>query len=93
MSFWLLVLEIFLVVFIDFFVILDFYNLTTVIIAVSTVTMSLLESFLPLWLIGEIRPPRWELGVVFIPDSVGYLIGTNLFNLFYISLEYRYYLD
>lgn len=61
------------------------------IIAVSTVTMSLLESFLPLWLIGEIRPPRWELGVVFIPDSVGYLIGTNLFNLFYISLEYRYH--
>lgn len=75
-------------------------------------TMSLLESFLPLWLIKEIRPPKWELGsysalgladcetlhlvdcptllgVVFIPDSIGYLIGTNIFTLFYIALEHR----
>ncbi|OTF76314.1 synaptic vesicular amine transporter-like protein [Euroglyphus maynei] len=50
--------------------------------------MSLLESFLPIWLIKEIRPPKWKLGVVFIPDSIGYLIGTNLFSLFDISIEY-----
>lgn len=54
--------------------------------------MSLLESFLPLWLIKEIQPPRWELGVVFIPDSIGYLVGTNIFNLITISLRYRWLL-
>lgn len=66
--------------------------LAIVIISISTVTMSLLESFLPLWLIQAIHPRKWELGIVFVPDSIGYLIGTNLFNLFYISLRYRWFL-
>ncbi|KPM05327.1 portabella-like protein [Sarcoptes scabiei] len=89
-------------------------SLIIVIIGVSTMTMSLLESFLPIWLIQEIRPPKWKLGslrsqsnfrrkfnqtictfflshqskgLVFLPDSIGYLIGTNFFILFMISLE------
>ncbi|XP_054166693.1 uncharacterized protein LOC128964158 [Oppia nitens] len=48
-------------------------------IAVSTTSMSILESCLPLWLIETMdpKPKKWQLGTVFIPDSIGYLIGTN----------------
>lgn len=45
----------------------------------STTAMSVLEPCLPLWLMGSMSPPpeKWQLGTVFIPDSMGYLLGTN----------------
>ena len=27
----------------------------------------------------KIKPPKWQLGTVFLPDSIGYWIGTNFF--------------
>ncbi|XP_054709454.1 synaptic vesicular amine transporter-like [Uloborus diversus] len=50
-------------------------------IFVSTLSIAVLEPFLPIWLVDKISPPRWQLGTVFIPDSIGYLIGTNMFGL------------
>lgn len=32
------------------------------------------------------NPQKWQLGTVFIPDSVGYLLGTNFFGM----IAYRY---
>ncbi|XP_067626959.1 synaptic vesicular amine transporter [Eurosta solidaginis] len=49
---------------------------------VSTSTMSLLEPCLPIWLIQHLHPSKWQLGTVFIPDSVGYFVGTNFFGKF-----------
>nr|XP_018909911.1 PREDICTED: synaptic vesicular amine transporter-like [Bemisia tabaci] len=46
----------------------------------STVAMAVLEPCLPLWLMSHIKPKKWQLGLVFIPDSVGYLISTNFFG-------------
>ncbi len=70
-------------------------------ICISTTSMSILESCLPLWLLEKMNPTpeKWQLGIkiiyisfnlniefvikfilkgtVFIPDSIGYLIGTN----------------
>ncbi|KAJ8687826.1 hypothetical protein QAD02_023620 [Eretmocerus hayati] len=48
---------------------------------VSTTPMAILEPCLPIWLMGHIKPEKWQLGTVFIPDSVGYLIGTNFFGM------------
>ncbi|KAK9509897.1 hypothetical protein O3M35_004788 [Rhynocoris fuscipes] len=46
----------------------------------SSSAMAVLEPCVPLWLMSTIKPEKWELGTVFIPDSVGYLIGTNIFG-------------
>ena len=46
---------------------------------VSTTAMALLEPCLPIWLMETIQPEKWQLGIVFLPDSIGYLIGTNFF--------------
>ncbi|XP_053970159.1 synaptic vesicular amine transporter [Anastrepha ludens] len=48
----------------------------------STSTMAILEPCLPIWLIQHLHPTKWQLGTVFIPDSVGYFIGTNFFGTF-----------
>ncbi|XP_061389046.1 synaptic vesicular amine transporter [Musca vetustissima] len=52
----------------------------------STSTMAILEPCLPLWLMTNLKPNKWQLGTVFIPDSVGYFVGTNFFG----SIAYRF---
>ncbi|KAH8419181.1 hypothetical protein KR222_009246, partial [Zaprionus bogoriensis] len=52
----------------------------------STSTMAILEPCLPIWLIQYLQPNKWQLGTVFIPDSVGYFVGTNCFG----SIAYQY---
>ncbi|XP_014662220.1 PREDICTED: synaptic vesicular amine transporter-like isoform X2 [Priapulus caudatus] len=51
------------------------------IICVSTFAMAILETTLPIWLMETMQPPTWQLGTVFLPDSIGYLLGTNLFGI------------
>ncbi|XP_019561722.2 synaptic vesicular amine transporter [Aedes albopictus] len=53
---------------------------------ISTSAMSILEPCLPLWMISVLHPKKWQLGTVFIPDSVGYWIGTNFFG----GVAYRF---
>lgn len=50
---------------------------------ISTTGMSILEPCLPLWMMTNMTPTpeKWQLGTVFIPDSLGYLLGTNCTGL------------
>ncbi|XP_035215283.1 synaptic vesicular amine transporter-like isoform X2 [Stegodyphus dumicola] len=57
-----------------------YINVATGAICISTFAIAVLEPCLPLWLMESMDPPRWQLGTVFIPDSLGYLLGTNLFG-------------
>ena len=50
-------------------------------IGISTSAMAILEPFLPIWLLIQIKPKKWQLGTAFIPDSVGYVVGTNSFGM------------
>lgn len=52
---------------------------------ISTSAMAILEPCLPIWLLSHLHPKKWQLGTVFIPDSVGYLMGTNFFG----SIAYK----
>lgn len=45
----------------------------------STSAMAILEPCLPVWLMENLHPKRWQVGTVFVPDSVGYFLGTNFF--------------
>ena len=52
----------------------------------STSTMAILEPCLPIWLMQYLKPTKWQLGTVFIPDSIGYFVGTNFFG----SIAFKY---
>lgn len=48
-------------------------------ICICTSAMAILEPCIPMWLLVHMqpRPTKWQLGAVFIPDSVGYFIGSH----------------
>ncbi|KAK3877736.1 hypothetical protein Pcinc_017588 [Petrolisthes cinctipes] len=46
-------------------------------IMVSTSTLAVLEPCLPIWLTSTLHPQKWQLGTAFLPDSLGYLVGTS----------------
>ncbi|XP_023029081.2 synaptic vesicular amine transporter [Leptinotarsa decemlineata] len=52
-------------------------------ICVCTSSMAILEPCVPMWLLARLTPPpsRWQLGAVFIPDSIGYFIGSQFAGL------------
>ncbi|KAL4636003.1 chromaffin granule amine transporter [Arapaima gigas] len=43
--------------------------------------VGILEPTLPIWMMQTMCSPKWQLGMAFLPASVSYLIGTNLFGL------------
>ncbi|XP_030639323.1 chromaffin granule amine transporter [Chanos chanos] len=43
--------------------------------------VAILEPTLPIWMMQTMCPPKWQLGMAFLPASVSYLIGTNLFGV------------
>lgn len=49
---------------------------------ISTSAMAILEPCLPLWLIQNLHPKKWQIGTVFVPDSLGYFLGTNFCGAF-----------
>ncbi|XP_008199134.3 synaptic vesicular amine transporter [Tribolium castaneum] len=61
--------------------------ITTFTICICTSTMAILEPCVPMWLLAHLNPPpsRWQLGAVFIPDSVGYFIGSHFAGLLPIA--------
>lgn len=42
--------------------------------------IAMLEPSLPIWMIDTMKAGRAEQGVTFLPASISYLIGTNLFG-------------
>ncbi|XP_022687925.1 synaptic vesicular amine transporter-like isoform X2 [Varroa jacobsoni] len=56
-----------------------------IVIAAGAITfanlgIAVLEPSLPLWLMDTMHTPKWQQGAVFLPASISYLIGTNLFG-------------
>ncbi|KAJ8983021.1 hypothetical protein NQ317_014318 [Molorchus minor] len=56
-----------------------------IIIAAGAITfanmgIAMLEPSLPLWMIDTMGADKWKQGVTFLPASISYLIGTNLFG-------------
>lgn len=56
-----------------------------IIIAAGAITfanmgIAMLEPSLPIWMMDTMGAERWKQGVTFLPASISYLIGTNLFG-------------
>ncbi|XP_056364772.1 chromaffin granule amine transporter [Oenanthe melanoleuca] len=47
----------------------------------SNMGVAMLEPTLPIWMLQTMCPPQWQLGMAFLPASISYLIGTNLFGV------------
>ncbi|GAU91477.1 hypothetical protein RvY_03717-2 [Ramazzottius varieornatus] len=43
--------------------------------------MAILEPCLPIWLLETMQAEQWQLGTAFIPDSVGYFLGSSFFGV------------
>ncbi|XP_041673398.1 synaptic vesicular amine transporter-like [Cheilinus undulatus] len=46
----------------------------------TTLIIAVIESALPLWMMKTMCASKWQLGIVFLPDSVSYLIASNIFG-------------
>ncbi|KAG8183795.1 hypothetical protein JTE90_002947 [Oedothorax gibbosus] len=49
-------------------------------IAFANMAIATLECSLPLWMMDTMNAPKWQQGAAFLPPSISYLIGTNLFG-------------
>ncbi|NXE20778.1 VMAT1 protein, partial [Ardeotis kori] len=47
----------------------------------SNMGVAMLEPTLPIWMMQTMCSPKWQLGMAFLPASISYLIGTNLFGV------------
>ncbi|XP_040579580.1 synaptic vesicular amine transporter [Lepeophtheirus salmonis] len=52
---------------------------------IATSSVGILEPTLPLWIMDRMHPRKWQLGITFVSDSIGYLIGTH----FFAGVSYR----
>lgn len=49
-------------------------------ITFANMGIAMLEPSLPIWMMDRMGASKWEQGVTFLPASISYLIGTNLFG-------------
>uniref|UniRef100_A0A8D1UFD1 Major facilitator superfamily (MFS) profile domain-containing protein n=1 Tax=Sus scrofa TaxID=9823 RepID=A0A8D1UFD1_PIG len=50
-------------------------------ICFANMGIAMLEPALPIWMMETMCSPKWQLGVAFLPASISYLIGTNIFGI------------
>uniref|UniRef100_A0A4W3JQS7 Solute carrier family 18 member 2 n=1 Tax=Callorhinchus milii TaxID=7868 RepID=A0A4W3JQS7_CALMI len=50
-------------------------------ICFANMGIAMLEPALPIWMMETMCSPKWQLGIAFVPASVSYLIGTNIFGV------------
>lgn len=49
-------------------------------ITFANMGIAMLEPSLPIWMMDNMDANQWQQGVTFLPASISYLIGTNLFG-------------
>lgn len=49
-------------------------------ITFANMGIAMMEPSLPIWMINTMHSEDWQLGAAFLPASISYLIGTNLFG-------------
>ncbi|MBN3295788.1 synaptic vesicular amine transporter [Amia ocellicauda] len=50
-------------------------------ICFANMAIAMLEPALPIWMMETMCSRKWQLGVAFVPASISYLIGTNIFGI------------
>uniref|UniRef100_F6WRN1 Solute carrier family 18 member A2 n=1 Tax=Equus caballus TaxID=9796 RepID=F6WRN1_HORSE len=50
-------------------------------ICFANMAIAMLEPALPIWMMETMCSRKWQLGIAFLPASISYLIGTNIFGI------------
>ncbi|XP_040847980.1 synaptic vesicular amine transporter [Ochotona curzoniae] len=50
-------------------------------ICFANMGIAMLEPALPIWMMETMCSQKWQLGIAFLPASISYLIGTNIFGI------------
>uniref|UniRef100_A0A8C0H356 Solute carrier family 18 member A2 n=1 Tax=Chelonoidis abingdonii TaxID=106734 RepID=A0A8C0H356_CHEAB len=50
-------------------------------ICFANMAIAMLEPALPIWMMETMCSRKWQLGIAFLPASISYLIGTNIFGV------------
>ncbi|KAB0405752.1 hypothetical protein E2I00_001593, partial [Balaenoptera physalus] len=50
-------------------------------ICFANMGIAMLEPALPIWMMETMCSHKWQLGVAFLPASISYLLGTNIFGI------------
>uniref|UniRef100_A0A452T6T2 Solute carrier family 18 member A2 n=1 Tax=Ursus maritimus TaxID=29073 RepID=A0A452T6T2_URSMA len=50
-------------------------------ICFANMGIAMLEPALPIWMMETMCSRKWQLGIAFLPASISYLIGTNIFGM------------
>ncbi|XP_005387928.1 PREDICTED: synaptic vesicular amine transporter isoform X1 [Chinchilla lanigera] len=50
-------------------------------ICFANMGIAMLEPALPIWMMETMCSRKWQLGIAFLPASISYLIGTNIFGI------------
>ncbi|XP_064600274.1 synaptic vesicular amine transporter-like isoform X2 [Liolophura sinensis] len=49
-------------------------------ITFANMGIAMMEPSLPIWMIDTMHAPNWQQGAAFLPASISYMIGTNIFG-------------
>ena len=49
-------------------------------ITFANMGIAMLEPSLPIYMMDTMDAPEWQLGAAFLPASISYLVGTNVFG-------------
>ncbi|XP_012814874.1 chromaffin granule amine transporter isoform X2 [Xenopus tropicalis] len=50
-------------------------------LCIASMGIGMLEPTLPIWMLGSMCSPDWQIGLVFLPASLSYLVCTNVFGI------------
>ncbi|XP_018108985.1 chromaffin granule amine transporter isoform X2 [Xenopus laevis] len=50
-------------------------------LCITSMGIGMLEPTLPIWMLGSMCSPDWQIGLVFLPTSISYLVCTNVFGI------------
>ncbi|KAG8441100.1 hypothetical protein GDO86_006734 [Hymenochirus boettgeri] len=50
-------------------------------LCIASMAIGVLESTLPIWMTGTMCSPAWQIGLVFLPATVCYLVSSTLFGM------------
>lgn len=52
---------------------------------IPMMSVASLDTMLPAWMIDNLHPQQWQIGAIFLPNCVGFMVGTNLLG--YLSFK------
>ncbi|XKL66410.1 hypothetical protein PGB90_009830 [Kerria lacca] len=67
-------------------IVYNFYGKLIPFVVIATIVTINIEACLPFWLIQNFNIEKWQQGLIFLPDSFGYLVSTSILGTLFRQL-------